>query len=49
LASCPILLLGNKIDKQGAAGEHEIRQIFRLFGKTTGQVNLVVKFLPFIF
>jgi GTP-binding protein SAR1 len=40
LASCPILLLGNKIDKQGAAGEHEIRQIFKLFGKTTGQVNL---------
>jgi GTP-binding protein SAR1 len=41
LANCPILLLGNKIDKQGAAGEEEIRHIFRLNGKTTGQVRLV--------
>ncbi len=39
LANCPLLILGNKIDKIGAAGEHEIRQIFNLHGKTTGQVN----------
>ena len=39
LINCPIVLLGNKIDKQGAAGEQEIRQVFRLYGKTTGQVN----------
>lgn len=38
LANCPILILDNKIDKHGAAGEQEIRQIFRLDGKTCGQV-----------
>ena len=47
LASCPILILGNKIDKYGAAGEQEIRSIFKLYNKTTGQVwmmaNLVSK------
>jgi hypothetical protein len=39
LASCPILILGNKIDKHGAAGEQEIRGIFKLYNKTTGQVK----------
>jgi len=39
LASCPILILGNKIDKHGAAGEQEIRSIFKLHNKTTGQVK----------
>lgn len=39
LAECPILLLGNKIDKQGAAGEQELRQVFKLYGRTTGQVK----------
>ena len=44
LANVPILILGNKIDKQGAAGEQEIRQIFKLYGKTTGFVsNLIHK------
>ena len=38
LANCPLLILGNKIDKIGAAGEQEIRHIFNLNGKTTGQV-----------
>lgn len=38
LANCPILILGNKIDKAGAAGEHEIRELFRLHGRTTGKV-----------
>lgn len=40
LADCPLLILGNKIDKIGAAGEQEIRQIFNLHGKTTGQGNV---------
>mgnify|MGYP002789914328 CR=1 FL=1 len=43
LANCPILILGNKIDKQGAAGEEEIRHIFKLNGKTTGQVRQFIK------
>jgi GTP-binding protein SAR1 len=36
--NCPILILGNKIDKIGALGENEIRQIFGLNGLTSGKV-----------
>lgn len=36
-ASCPILLLGNKIDKQDAIGELDLREIFNLNGLTTGK------------
>jgi GTP-binding protein SAR1 len=39
LSECPIVILGNKIDKIGAAGEHEVRHIFNLNGQTTGKVN----------
>ncbi|RNA38706.1 GTP-binding SAR1b [Brachionus plicatilis] len=35
--NCPVLILGNKIDKPGAMGEQEIRQIFNLNGLTTGK------------
>ena len=45
LANCPILILGNKIDKHGAAGEQEVRTVFKLYGKTTGQVFKIYKFL----
>lgn len=38
LLNCPVLILGNKIDKIGAAGEQELRSIFQLHGKTTGKV-----------
>ncbi len=38
LFNCPVLILGNKIDKVGAAGEQELRNIFQLHGKTTGKV-----------
>ncbi len=38
--NCPILILGNKIDKIGATGEQEIRQIFNLNGITTGKGNV---------
>jgi len=37
LASAPILLLGNKIDKPEAKGEDELRQYFGLYGLTTGK------------
>ena len=37
LANCPVLVLGNKIDRPGAASEEELRQIFGLYGQTTGK------------
>ena len=37
LDNCPVLILGNKIDRPGAAGEDELRQIFSLYGQTTGK------------
>ena len=37
LANCPVLVLGNKIDRAGAASEDELRQIFGLYGQTTGK------------
>ena len=37
--NCPILILGNKIDKIGAVGEQDIRQYYNLNGLTTGKVN----------
>ena len=39
VSNCPILILGNKIDKPGAAGELEIRQVFNLNTLTTGKVK----------
>ena len=39
VVNCPVLILGNKIDKINAAGEQEIRQLFNLNGLTTGKVR----------
>lgn len=36
--NCPVLILGNKIDKIGAVGEQDIRNYFNLNGVTTGKV-----------
>lgn len=38
LAQCPILILGNKIDRPGAASEDQIRSYFELHA-TTGKVH----------
>lgn len=38
LSNCPVLILGNKIDKPGAASEDEIRNFFGLYQLTTGKV-----------
>lgn len=39
LSNCPVLILGNKIDKAGAASEDEIRNFFGLYQLTTGKVR----------
>ena len=39
IVNSPMLILGNKIDKAGAASEDEIRQIFGLTTVTTGKVG----------
>jgi len=46
LANCPILILGNKIDRQGAASEEELRQYFGLYGQTTGKGRVARSELP---
>lgn len=38
LSNCPILILGNKIDLPGAASEEELRNMYGLYGQTTGKV-----------
>lgn len=38
LLNCPVLILGNKIDRPGAASEEELRNVFGLYGQTTGKV-----------
>lgn len=37
LSNCPVLILGNKIDRPGAASEDELRNLFALYGQTTGK------------
>ncbi len=49
LTDCPILILGNKIDKVGAAGELEIRHLFNLNGLTTGKVSFFSVKIKFCF
>jgi len=40
VANCPILVLGNKIDKPGALGEEYLKQYLGLHGVTTGKGNV---------
>lgn len=40
LSNCPILILGNKIDRFGALSEDDLRNFFGLNGQTTGKVCL---------
>lgn len=43
LATCPVLILGNKIDLNGATSEDYMRQMFGLYGITTGKGNISTK------
>jgi len=40
LSNCPVLILGNKIDKPNAASEDELRAYFNLYGQTTGKSKI---------
>ncbi|XP_067672459.1 small COPII coat GTPase SAR1-like [Haliotis asinina] len=46
VAHAPVLILGNKIDKPGAASEDEIRAVFELHGHTTGRGQVSRADLP---
>ncbi|GFX81539.1 GTP-binding protein SAR1b [Trichonephila clavipes] len=46
LSSCPVLILGNKIDRPGAASEDEIRAYFCLHGQTTGKGKIARSEIP---
>ncbi|KAI2796166.1 hypothetical protein RDWZM_007438 [Blomia tropicalis] len=46
LSNCPVLILGNKIDKMGACSEEEIRHYFNLNGQTTGKGKTARSELP---
>jgi len=46
LANCPVLILGNKIDIAGAASENELRNVFGLYGQTTGKEKIGRMELP---
>lgn len=46
LSNCPVLILGNKIDKPGAASEEELRNYFALFQLTTGKGKVPRSELP---
>ena len=39
IATCPILILGNKIDKPGALSEDDVKTIFGLHQQLTGKVR----------
>lgn len=46
LANCPVMILGNKIDRPGSASDAEIRQYFGLNSQTTGKNNTNRSELP---
>uniref|UniRef100_A0A182Y754 small monomeric GTPase n=1 Tax=Anopheles stephensi TaxID=30069 RepID=A0A182Y754_ANOST len=46
LSNCPVLILGNKIDKPGAASEDELRNYFALYQLTTGKGKVPRSELP---
>ncbi|XP_012506761.1 PREDICTED: GTP-binding protein SAR1b [Propithecus coquereli] len=43
IANVPILILGNKIDRPEAISEERLREIFGLYGQTTGKGSVSLK------
>lgn len=39
IGNVPILILGNKIDRPEAISEEKMREMFGLYGQTTGKVS----------
>ncbi|KAH8264056.1 hypothetical protein KR038_002035 [Drosophila bunnanda] len=46
LSNCPVLILGNKIDKPAAASEDQLRNVFGLYQLTTGKGKVARADLP---
>lgn len=44
IANVPILIFGNKIDRPEAISEERLREMFGLYGQTTGKVKKKKKF-----
>ncbi len=45
IGNVPILILGNKIDRQEAISEEKLREYFGLYGQTTGKVSSHLTYL----
>ncbi|MBN3312228.1 SAR1A protein, partial [Atractosteus spatula] len=41
ISNVPVLILGNKIDRPEAISEERLREIFGLYGQTTGKARLI--------
>lgn len=39
IGNVPIMILGNKIDRPEAISEEKMREMFGLYGQTTGKVS----------
>ncbi|KAI4498380.1 hypothetical protein M0802_006559 [Mischocyttarus mexicanus] len=46
LSACPVLVLGNKIDRLDAVSEDELRNFFNLYGQTTGKGKIPRSEIP---
>lgn len=43
VTECPVLILGNKIDKPDSASEDELKSLFNLHGVTTDKICIIIQ------